>query len=119
MDQISGIPVGMELVRIGQAGDDEYELVRAVDGTVTMFRGPRGFSQVVVQPAHGYAMHYNPLTNGYQPVRELPAPVRVVVEFAARTQEQVDFLHHLGDLSEVKAMELTPTVEANPDKAGA
>lgn len=48
---VAGLPEGVELVRIGLAGDEDFELVGG-----TIFRGKRAgaASGVIVRPAKGY-----------------------------------------------------------------
>ncbi len=67
--QIAGLPQGVELVRIGQAGDSDYELIGKL-----IYKGTRALaaSGIIVKPAEGYTFRYMIKDLAYAPVKMLP-----------------------------------------------
>lgn len=74
--KIEGLPEGVECVRIGRAGSDEFELIGN-----HIERGPRADSiaQVIVIPSPGYKFNCDPATLFYYSVKVLDPPVKTTV----------------------------------------
>ena len=66
---VPDLPEGVEIAKIGRAGQDDFELIEG-----KLFKGPRSSSQVIVRPAPGYEFVYNILNNGYSVVKQGSMP---------------------------------------------
>ena len=76
---VKGLPEGVDLVRIGIAADEDYEIVGG-----KIFKGPRAgaASGVIVQPAQGYMFHADIRDLSYFPVKIIPPEtVKATVTF--------------------------------------
>lgn len=59
---IPGLPTGARIVRIGLAGQNDYELYGS-----KIVKGPRSGSQVIVAPVAGYEFAFDIASNSYSP----------------------------------------------------
>jgi hypothetical protein len=107
--RIPGLPEGVDGVRIGRAGPDEYELIGD-----HIERGPRhdSISQVIVVPADGYKFNIDPKSLYFYPVKVLDPPVKLVVTVTYHfdnekdqeiTKDWLERLKQLPGFVEVKA----------------
>ena len=107
---IAGLLPGVELVRLGQCGPDEFEQLG--DQIVL---GPRGLSQVVVKPEAGYDFRYDILSNSYKVVRTLPAKRTYTVHLEAATQQDAAHIEAIRTLPSVVSFEeTTPIAKEEP-----
>lgn len=107
---IAGLMPGVELVRLGQCGAEEFEQVGD-----DLLKGPRGNSQIVVKPAVGYEFRFEIASNSYRPVRVLPAKRTFVIHLEASTQQDVAHIEAIKRLPSVVKFEETTA----PDVAAA
>lgn len=107
---IKGLPEGVELVRLGTAGDEDYELVGE-----QIFKGPRAgaASGVIVQPAQGYIFRVDIRSLSFVPVKMIPITKRTfTVEFAVDNEldlrlilDRVDKLKDIPGFVDLKTLE--------------
>lgn len=72
--RIQGQPEGVEIIRIGIAKPDEFELI---DGHIEAGTREGSTSQVIVRPAPGWAFKFSIAAYALIPVKMLPAPIEV------------------------------------------
>jgi hypothetical protein len=87
---VLGLPEGVQLLRIGAAEADDYELV-STGGVIQIFKGPRvgAASGVIVVPAEGYSFRFDIKTYSYYVVKNLP-PTEIHVELVFNVTTDVD-----------------------------
>jgi len=77
---IKGLPEGVELVQIGVAKADDFELINEVDpktgvSVTRIYQGmrPGAASGVIVKAADGWSFRCDPKTMSFFPVKNFPA----------------------------------------------
>ena len=84
---IAGLLPGVEMVRIGTAGPEEFEQVGD-----SLLKGPRGMSSVIVKPADGWSFVFDIKANVYRPVATLASRKIFLIQFEATTKTDLDHL---------------------------
>lgn len=89
---IPGTPEGVEIVRIGIAGPDEFELI---GDHIEKGKREGSISQVIVKPAPGWAFRFDIVSYELKPYKLLDAPVEVTYEIkfkftGANDQQRVE-----------------------------
>ncbi len=92
--KIDGLLPGVEAVRLGTCGADEFEQHGS-----RLVKGPRGSSQVVVKPLPGWEFVYSIRDNCYEPVQNLPTKRAFTVLFEASTGNDMAVIDALKNLS--------------------
>src|ERR1700722_19218456 len=94
---VAGLPTGVELVRLGTASTEDYELVNDSNG-VHIYKGPRvgAASGVIVQPADGYSFRFDIRSMAYFTVKNIdPKTITATVKFTVTNdydQQSVEVL---------------------------
>ena len=76
---VTGLPEGLEFVRLGIPGDEEFEIINTSieDGNavpvITQGKRPLSAVCVIVKPAEGYKFRYDIKTLNYLVVKMIPA----------------------------------------------
>lgn len=96
---IAGLLPGVELVRIGVAGPDEFEQVGDL-----LYKGPRGFSQVIVKLKEGFTARYNITDNSFRVVTAFPVRV-FIAKFEATSDDDLAVLERVKGASGFVSME--------------
>lgn len=74
---IPGTPEGIEVVRMGIAGPDDFEIV---GNSIQKGKREGTISQVIVRPAKGWEFRFDARRYGLWPVKMLDAPAEVTYE---------------------------------------
>lgn len=83
-EPIKGLPDGVELVKIGVATADDYELINEVDpktgqGIARIYHGvrPGASSGIIVKPAEGWSFRADIRTMSFVPVKMFAQPLTI------------------------------------------
>jgi hypothetical protein len=90
---IGGLLPGLKLVRLGLATDDEYEQIGD-----RIVKGPRGWSQIIVEPLEGWKLIYDISADCYRAVKVLPEPRIFSVQFEARNEADLERLDKMRQM---------------------
>lgn len=99
-DAIKGLPEGVEVVRIGLAGEDDYELV---GDKISKGRRMGAASGVIVKPLEGYSFRFNILDLNYIAVKTFaPLNIKATASFTVTDsydKQTVDsYLKRISDI---------------------
>ncbi len=96
MTSIDGLLPGVEFVRIGTCGPEEYE-----QHGDHLLKGARSVSQVIVKPATGFEFRYEITSNCYRTVRVLPAKQTFIIEMEVNTADDLRNVEAIKRLASV------------------
>lgn len=93
---IKGLPEGVELVHIGPAQKDDFELINEIDDkglpVSRIYPGPRlgASSGIIVKPAEGYTFVADIKTMSYRVVKKLPEVMTITIHAKFLVDNQLD-----------------------------
>lgn len=104
---IPGLPEGVEVIRIGIAGPEDFEIVGTAEpGVHLITKGARAgsMSQIIVRPAPGYQFLWNLRSLSFDAVKtfEAPAIMERTVKFSVTNQRDLDAVNDA--LDRIKAL---------------
>jgi hypothetical protein len=98
---IPGLPEGIDVVRIGIAKVEEFEIINQIDGSVRIVKGRREGTntQVIVKPADGFAFAFDIRTLSYNIVKLLTQPreITATLKFSVMTEEDTKLVEDALD----------------------
>lgn len=103
---VEGLPEGVDWIKFGAAGPDDFQLVRQHDGSIVISKGPRvgEATGVIVEPSAGYSFRCDIKTLAYFPVKELKEPVTIKAEVVFTVDNEFDQQTVEQELARLKSM---------------
>jgi hypothetical protein len=123
MDKIEGQPEGVEVIKFGISGPDDYELIgdRIVKGV-----RPDASQQVLVKPANGYSFRperrFDPVSYSIQPGREntfmavkeiAPVTIKALLTCTVSNEFDLSIIHQI-----MGALKNLPGFQGIEDQSG-